>query len=121
MAGNPAHRGHDRVGNRPAVDRPFGADIDDFRAVSDGGGDSGAFKCSTTFLARSSWLASIPESSTSTMRGSERAAITESHPIFLWPHNSSRQGSLGNVARAARCQQCRSVATEGLKSIDVVM
>ena len=49
----------------------------------------------------------MPESSTATMRGSERAATPESQPIFLWPHNSSRQGSLGNVARAARCQQCR--------------
>ena len=36
----------------------------------------------TTLMARSSWAASIPESSTATMRGSERAAMLESQPIF---------------------------------------
>ena len=47
----------------------------------------------------------MPESSTATMRGSERRAMSEFQPIFVCPHNSSMQGSLGNVARAARCQQ----------------
>ena len=61
-------------------------------------------------LARSSCAASMPESSTATMRGSERAATPESQPIFVWPHSSSMQGSLGNVVRAARCQQLQTRA-----------
>ena len=52
----------------------------------------------------------MPESSTATRRGSERAATAESQPIFRWPHSSSMHGSLGNVGRALRVPAARSLA-----------
>ena len=39
-------------------------------------------------------------------RGNDRAATAESQPMSRCPHSSSMHGSLGNVDRALRCQQC---------------
>jgi hypothetical protein len=59
----------------------------------------------TMFRRRSSCAASMPESTTATIRGSERAATPESQPIEAWPQSSSMHGSLGKAARADRIQQ----------------
>src|SRR5688572_345966 len=62
----------------------------------------------------------MPESSTATLRGRDRAATVESQPIFVWPHSSSIHGSLGNVVRAARCQQLGVELGSARSSTDVV-